>query len=128
MILLVPLMEASLYKATVRALMRYGVTKLNEGDAALFLKLARPDAVIAFPGDNSWATMYRPVTKDRDQHATHRGIDECKGFTDRFIAEQVQFEIEDILVNGPPWNTRVCLLYTSPSPRDQRGSRMPSSA
>ena len=24
--------------------------------------------------------------------------------------------------------TKVCLLYTSPSPRDQRGSRMPSSA
>ena len=24
--------------------------------------------------------------------------------------------------------TRTCLLYTSPSPRDQRGSRMPSSA
>ena len=28
------------------------------------------------------------------------------------------------------WKPRVsvCLLYTSPSPRDQRGSRMPSSA
>ena len=26
---------------------------------------------------------------------------------------------------GPPYP---CLLYTSPSPRDQRGSRMPSSA
>ena len=26
---------------------------------------------------------------------------------------------------SPLWN---CLLYTSPSPRDQRGSRMPSSA
>jgi len=25
-------------------------------------------------------------------------------------------------------NTYTCLLYTSPSPRDQRGSRMPSSA
>ena len=25
-------------------------------------------------------------------------------------------------------STRGCLLYTSPSPRDQRGSRMPSSA
>ena len=25
-------------------------------------------------------------------------------------------------------NTSTCLLYTSPSPRDQRGSRMPSSA
>ena len=31
-----------------------------------------------------------------------------------------------------PWQMRInliaCLLYTSPSPRDQRGSRMPSSA
>ena len=25
-------------------------------------------------------------------------------------------------------NNKICLLYTSPSPRDQRGSRMPSSA
>ena len=28
----------------------------------------------------------------------------------------------------PPPVVEVCLLYTSPSPRDQRGSRMPSSA
>ena len=26
------------------------------------------------------------------------------------------------------WMSKDCLLYTSPSPRDQRGSRMPSSA
>ena len=26
------------------------------------------------------------------------------------------------------WTANPCLLYTSPSPRDQRGSRMPSSA
>ena len=31
----------------------------------------------------------------------------------------------EILRNG---NIAYCLLYTSPSPRDQRGSRMPSSA
>ena len=32
-------------------------------------------------------------------------------------------------LTGPvPEKTLVCLLYTSPSPRDQRGSRMPSSA
>ena len=32
---------------------------------------------------------------------------------------------------GKSWEKRsldICLLYTSPSPRDQRGSRMPSSA
>ena len=26
------------------------------------------------------------------------------------------------------WDTQICLLYTSPSPRDERQSRMPSSA
>ena len=26
------------------------------------------------------------------------------------------------------WLKKICLLYTSPSPRDQRGSRMPSCA
>ena len=29
---------------------------------------------------------------------------------------------------GQPQRAPTCLLYTSPSPRDQRGSRMPSSA
>ena len=33
----------------------------------------------------------------------------------------------DSFANEPKYY-HVCLLYTSPSPRDQRGSRMPSSA
>ena len=38
-----------------------------------------------------------------------------------------RFASLDHISNGrAAWN--VCLLYTSPSPRDQRGSRMPSSA
>ena len=36
------------------------------------------------------------------------------------------------IITGPDldyWDqVHICLLYTSPSPRDQRGSRMPSSA
>ena len=31
-------------------------------------------------------------------------------------------------INGSSYISVGCLLYTSPSPRDQRGSRMPSSA
>ena len=38
------------------------------------------------------------------------------------ITQEEADELFDIDLN------RACLLYTSPSPRDQRGSRMPSSA
>ena len=37
------------------------------------------------------------------------------------IDHRLQFEYDETLVEG-------CLLYTSPSPRDKRQSRMPSSA
>ena len=40
-----------------------------------------------------------------------------------------QEELEDLSkAQGRDANAKLCLLYTSPSPRDQRGSRMPSSA
>ena len=35
---------------------------------------------------------------------------------------------KDVPEKDAPEHTHSCLLYTSPSPRDQRGSRMPSSA
>ena len=34
----------------------------------------------------------------------------------------------DAAKTGSPTNDKSCLLYTSPSPRDKRQSRMPSSA
>ena len=39
--------------------------------------------------------------------------------------KRVRFQADDEVVLVEPVG---CLLYTSPSPRDQRGSRMPSSA
>lgn len=98
-----------MYKATVRALIRHGVRRLNEGDPSFLLRRARPDAELCFPGDNSWAAMFRPVEKGRAVHVTHRGIAECRAFADRFVANHIQFAIEDILVNGPPWNLRIAL-------------------
>lgn len=98
-----------MYKASIRALLRHGVNKLNDGDYSLLLKMASPDFELAFPGENSWATMFRPQQRGRERHVTHRGIDEAVAFADRFVAEGIQFEIEDILVNGPPWNTRIAL-------------------
>ena len=51
----------------------------------------------------------------------------------RVLTHRIAYLIDEKMVN--PWNilaitftNKACLLYTSPSPRDQRGSRMPSSA
>ena len=45
--------------------------------------------------------------------------------TVRYLRElKAQAEVEFVLIKA----NHDCLLYTSPSPRDQRGSRMPSSA
>ena len=47
----------------------------------------------------------------------------------RYVRERlVPAEDETIENDGVPEDILACLLYTSPSPRDQRGSRMPSSA
>ena len=53
-----------MYKASVRALVRHSISKLNQGDARLLLRLASADAELAFPGDNSWAAMHRPVREE----------------------------------------------------------------
>lgn len=98
-----------MYKAAVRALVRRAIADLNAGDPGLLLRLAAPDAELVFPGDNSWATQHRPVSKGRHAHVTHRGRDECRTFAGRFVAERIQFVIEDILVNGPPWRMRVAV-------------------
>ncbi|MGA9276942.1 nuclear transport factor 2 family protein [Ilumatobacter sp.] len=98
-----------MYKATIRALLRHSVKRLNAGDFSLMLKMASPDFELAFPGVHSWSTMFRPQVLSRERHATHLGIDEAVAFAERFVAEGIQFEIEDILVNGPPWNTRIAV-------------------
>ena len=47
--------------------------------------------------------------------------------TQEFSDVTVKIEGDEVLVTRPS-DSKDCLLYTSPSPRDQRGSRMPSSA
>ena len=44
------------------------------------------------------------------------------------MADASTFEVRAVIPDQYADRVRLCLLYTSPSPRDQRGSRMPSSA
>ena len=54
----------------------------------------------------------------------------CEGVGDKTIAGlEANLGLEAVLANGTNHLQRnICLLYTSPSPRDKRQSRMPSSA
>jgi ketosteroid isomerase-like protein len=118
------------YKATVRARVRRGIQKLNDGDAEFILGLATTDLELAFPGDNTWAAMYRPVEKSRERHVSHRGIEEVRAFAQRFVAAGFQYRIDDILVNGPPWKTRVAMRavdwVVGPDDADAYNNRMVS--
>ena len=60
------------------------------------------------------------VTLHGDEHRTRRTV-ESQLFRRNFFRH---YENEVF----PKLLAETCLLYTSPSPRDQRGSRMPSSA
>ena len=42
--------------------------------------------------------------------------------------DQIRIQYREVGTSAYSTKTMGCLLYTSPSPRDQRGSRMPSSA
>ena len=52
-----------MYKAAVRALVRHGIRRLNDGDPKFLLRLCGPNPELAFPGDNSWASMFRSVSR-----------------------------------------------------------------
>lgn len=97
------------YAAVVRHLIRRSIDKLNAGDPGALLAMASPDAVLRFPGASPTAARFRPVVKGRMPHDTHRGLEECRAFADAFVEQGIQFVLEDVLVAGPPWRTRVAL-------------------
>ena len=76
-------------------------------------------------------TMVKPVMTGLAQ-PTIRGEDRLDGLCGAvvFAANHHSHLDTPLLLTAlpTPWRYKVCLLYTSPSPRDQRGSRMPSSA
>jgi ketosteroid isomerase-like protein len=108
--------------ATVRWLIHRNIAALNAGDHGPALAMFADDLEFSFPGDNSWATEFRPLERGRRAHVTHRGRAEMERFLQRFVAAGIRMEVEDILVNGPPWNLRAavrCFVW-SPGPAGDR--------
>lgn len=96
-----------MYKSAVRWMIRRNIAHLNAGDYRPSLAMFADDALFRFPGDNSWAAQFRPISSARAFEPTHKGKAEIEQFMQRFVENRLRLDIEDILVNGPPWNTRV---------------------
>ena len=99
-----------MYKAAVRWMIRRNVAALNQGNYQPVLGMYADGATLTFPGDNSWSRMYREPRPGRAPAPTHVGRTEIEAFLRRYVGNEIQMEIEDILVNGPPWNTRVAVV------------------
>jgi ketosteroid isomerase-like protein len=99
-----------MYKAAVRAKIRRNIRLLNEGRYEPALAMFASDATLTFPGNNSWSRMYREPQTGTESSPTHRGKAEIEAFLQRYVSAGIQMEVEDILVNGAPWNTRAALI------------------
>ncbi len=99
----------SIYKAAVRLLIRRNIRSMNQGNYRPVLAMFSKDAELTFPGDNSWSRQYRVPRASREPFPTHRGRAEIETFLRTYVDNGIQMEVEDILVDGPPWNTRVAV-------------------
>ena len=98
-----------MYKTAVRWMVKRNIARLNRGDYSGTLAMFSTDATLRFPGDNTWANMIRPTVKGRDGFVTHRGRTEIERFLARYVSEGIHMVVDDVLVNGPPWKTRVAV-------------------
>jgi NAD(P)-dependent dehydrogenase (short-subunit alcohol dehydrogenase family) len=101
-------------------MIKRNIARLNAGDYGPALAMYTADATLAFPGDNTWATMFRPHERSVEPHPTHRGRTEIEAFLKRYTAHGIQMVVEDILVNGPPWNARAAVRCHDWVPGDPR--------
>jgi ketosteroid isomerase-like protein len=87
-----------MYKWAVRRMIRRNVRALTGGDPRPLLAGYAEEAVLVFPGESTWS-------------GEHRGKVAIEAFLRRFLDVGIVGEVHDILVNGPPWRTTVCVLF-----------------
>lgn len=112
-----------MYKATVRWLIRRNIESLNQGHFEPALAMFASDAELTFPGDNTWSRQHRTPQTGRAAFPTHRGRPEIESFLRRYVELGIQMAVEDILVNGPPWNTRAAVRVHHWVPGTESGDR-----
>jgi ketosteroid isomerase-like protein len=87
------------YAWLIGRLIRWGYAQAVRGDTRLLLTLAADDIEFVFPGQNSFAGIYR-------------GKAELDAWMQRFAALSPRFEVHDVVVSGAPWNIRAAVRFS----------------
>jgi ketosteroid isomerase-like protein len=77
-------------------LISYNMRRLNAGDPGPTLRLDADDVTFTFPGDSSWAGVYR-------------GKQELRPWLERFVRVGLQIFADEVVVQGFPWRQTVCI-------------------
>jgi ketosteroid isomerase-like protein len=88
-----------MYATAVRWMIRRGVERINKGDIGPMLASYANDAVLVFPGEHSWGGEYR-------------GKERIGEFLQRCVDSGIKFEVEQIVVDGWPWDSTICVRLT----------------
>ena len=110
------------------------------------IELLRPDSPLGFAGDDgkfNIAEVQEALFGNQSltaQLLLPELLNACEANPEQSLSDGTEVDLSDACDVLAAWDQafnnesrgavlfRDCLLYTSPSPRDQRGSRMPSSA
>lgn len=87
-----------MYAWAVRFLSQRAFDRMAQGDAGFATALLADDVVFHFPGRGPFAA---------DAHSK----EEMRRWLNRFAHFRPQFEIRDVVANGPPWRVRACLRF-----------------
>ena len=80
-------------------MIRRGVRHINAGNVGTMLSSYSRDAVLVFPGDNSWSGEYR-------------GKDRIEAFFRRLVLAGIQFDVQEVVVSGWPWSAKIWVRLT----------------
>src|SRR5262249_18436312 len=91
--------EASMFPLLARVMVKRSLRAHLRGDVEALLKTYAKDVRFRFPGTSSWAGEFR-------------GVDAVRPWLERFHRVGLKLDVDEILIGGWPWNTKVAVHFT----------------
>jgi ketosteroid isomerase-like protein len=88
------------YHATVKRRLREAYRRVGAGDYAAVVSICAPDVHVRVPGEGPLSGTFESVD---EYERWFEGV-----FT---LAASLHFEIVELMVKGPPWNTRIAVEW-----------------